>query len=415
MVDQDSPGSGWGGSATPRDNERIPAGYTYFGQFIDHDITFDPVSSSERTNDPDALHNFRSPRFDLDSVYGSGPVDEPFQYSRGSRGMELLIEPNRNGIKDLPRNSQDVALIGDPRNDENTIVSQMHLSFLKLHNKIAAEVAADSAVPPQLKFEEAQKRVRWHYQWVIVHDYVPTIIGDGLFDTLTDRDPDGRVTNIRRRYYAPKTAPYMPLEFSGAAFRFGHSMIRGIYNLNDSVVDRPIFVPGPLPDELADLRGFRRLPAGWTVNWDLFFQTGATPQPSRLIDSLLVQGLFDLPEGGSLPLRNLIKGQILKLPSGQDVARFLKLEPLNGQELNAPEPTPLWFYILKEAELHASGRHLGPVGGRIVGEVLLGLVEADKQSWLNCSPGWLPTVPDVDEDGVVGVGDLLRFAAPFEN
>ena len=75
-------GGGWGGPSAPPvdlDNPDIPAGYTYFGQFVDHDITFDPASSLERENDPDALTNFRSPRFDLDSVYGSGPEDEPFQ------------------------------------------------------------------------------------------------------------------------------------------------------------------------------------------------------------------------------------------------------------------------------------------------------------------------------------------------
>lgn len=414
MLDEESPGSGWGGESTPRDNAAIPAGYTYFGQFVDHDITFDPVSTADRVNDPDALHNFRTPRFDLDSVYGSGPVDEPFQYVPGTHGMELLIEPNRNRMEDLPRNSRDVALIGDPRNDENTIVSQIHLGFLKLHNKVAAEVASDETVPPSEKFFEAQRRVRWHYQWAVVHDYVPRIVGEQLFETLVDRENDGTVTEVKRRFYRPRTIPYMPLEFSGAAFRFGHSMVRGIYNLNNVVVDRPIFIPGPLPDELADLRGFRKLPFMWNVDWDIFFSTGPTPQPSRLIDARLVRGLFNLPEGGSLPFLNLRKGQILKLPSGQDVARFMKIEPIAPADLGTSEPTPLWFYILKEAEVVAEGKHLGPVGGRIVAEVLLGLVELDKLSWLNWNPTWRPTIPDADGDGVVGVGDLLKFAAPFQ-
>lgn len=414
MVDEDTP-SGWGGTPEPRDNPHIPSGYTYFGQFVDHDITFDPVSSSQRIVDPDALHNFRSPRLDLDSVYGSGPADEPFQYVRNSHGMELLVEPNQNKIEDLPRNSQDVALIGDPRNDENTIVGQLHLLFLKLHNKVAAQVASEDTVPIPAKFEEAQRRVRWLYQWVVVHDFVPKIIGDEMFDRLTTLNDDGTLKEVHTRYYRAKNNAYMPVEFSGAAYRFGHSMIRGIYNLSSSVTDRPIFIPGPLPDELADLRGFRRLPAGWTVDWELFFPLGSTtPQPSRLIDSKLVRGLFTLPGGGNLAFLNLLKGQILKLPSGQDVAKLMQVQVLSGSELGVVEPTPLWFYILKEAELVADGRHLGPVGGRIVGEVLLGLVELDKQSWLSVNPGWRPVeisgMADIDGDGVIGVPDLVAFA-----
>jgi hypothetical protein len=413
MVDEDAPTSGWGGTVEPRDNPEIPAGYTYFGQFLDHDITFDPVSSSQRNNDPDALHNFRSPRLDLDSIYGSGPVDEPFQYVRQTRGLQLLAEPNRNGVEDLPRNSQDVALIGDPRNDENTIVGQLHLAFIKLHNKLGAEVLADASVPDERKFEVAQQRVRWHYQWAVVHDFIPRVIGPDTFETLTSVDANGNVNEVHTNFYRPKNEAYMPVEFSGAAYRYGHSQVRGVYNLNSSVTDRPIFIPGPLPDELADLRGFRRLPAGWSIDWSLFFPIGgSTPQPGRLIDSRLVPALSVLPEGGSLALRNLLKGQILGLPSGQDVAKLLRIEPLSTAELEgAPDPTPLWFYILKETEKRAAGKHLGPVGGRIVGEVILGLVELDKQSWLNIEPTWTPSIPDADGDGKIGVPDLVSFAS----
>ena len=118
--------SPWGGTPENLDNPDIPAGYTYLGQFIDHDITFDPTSTLQRVNDPDALVDFRSPRFDLDSIYGSGPIDEPFQYQRGTSGMRMLLGQNASGDRDLPRNTEGTALIGDPRNDENTIVSQMH-------------------------------------------------------------------------------------------------------------------------------------------------------------------------------------------------------------------------------------------------------------------------------------------------
>ena len=404
--------TGWNGPPQDFDNEAIPAGYTYLGQFIDHDITFDPASSLQRQNDPDALHDFRTPRFDLDSLYGSGPIDEPFQYRRGTDGRRMLIEPNGNGVDDLPRNSEGIALIGDPRNDENTIVGQLQLLFLRLHNKLAEEVEGDDSIPSENKFAETQQRVRWHYQWVVVHDFLPRVIGREMFERLYSIDDKTGLPDIDTRYYRPKTNAYMPVEFSAAAFRYGHSQVRGVYNLSGQVTDRPMFVPGPLPDEFADLRGFRPLPTGWTVDWRLFFAIdGSNPQPSRMLDAKLVSALFDLPDrGGSLAFRNLKRGQVLGLPSGQDVARFLHEEASTGADLGAPDPTPLWFYILKESELHAeSGKHLGPVGGRIVGEVLLGLLRADPHSWFSVDPAWEPRIVDADGDGIVGMPDLVKF------
>lgn len=410
MVDDQAP-SGWGGTPEPRDNPDIPAGYTYLGQFIDHDITFDPSSSLQRQNDIDALHDFRSPRFDLDSLYGSGPADEPFQYVRGTRGLRLLTGPNRDGVEDLPRNSEDVALLGDPRNDENTIVGQLQLLFLKFHNRVGERVGVDAGVPEESKFEEAQRLVRWHYQWIVVFDYLARTIGEETFADLVELDDEGRIANLKQRHYRARNNAYMPVEFSVAAFRFGHSQIRGVYDLNPGVTGRPIFTPGPMSDPLADLRGFRPLPPGWTVDWSLFFPIdGSTPQPSRLIDSRLVPALASLPtvEGeASLAMRNLLRGQALGLPSGQDVAKAMKIEPLSGAELDAPEPTPLWFYILKEAELMAGGRRLGPTGGRIVGEVLLGLLELDPHSWYNIDRTWRPTLSDGSDWDMPA---LARFA-----
>jgi hypothetical protein len=403
--------SGWNGTLENLDNPDIPAGYTYLGQFIDHDITFDPTSTLQRQNDPDALVDFRSPRFDLDSIYGSGPIDEPFQYRRGTNGMRMLLGQNANGDPDLPRNVEGTALIGDPRNDENTIVSQLQLLFLGLHDKFAAEVEADTAVPDEERFFEVQRRVRWHYQWVVAHDYVRRVVGDDTFNDIWVLK-DGRV-DVIRRHYKPKTMPYMPVEFSAAAFRFGHSQVRGIYNLSRNVTDRPIFVPGPLQNDFQDLRGFRPLPQQWTVEWPLFFSIdGSTPQPSRLVDAKLATGLFDLPDGGgSLALRNLKRSQVLGLPSGQDVANAVKADVLDTADLGgAPEPTPLWFYILKESEVTAGGRHLGPVGGRIVGEVLLGLVELDPRSWFSQEPAWTPTITVADTAKGLQMADLVKFA-----
>ena len=410
---------GWNGVVQNFDNPGIPAGYTYLGQFIDHDITFDPASLSERRDDPDAIHSFRSPRFDLDSVYGSGPVDEPFQYDRAQRGR-LLIDQTPSGERDLPRNSQGIAVTGDPRNDENTIVSQLHLLFLRLHNRIAEQVEAEPDVPAERRFEETQKRTRWVYQWIVVHDYLRRLVGDELVDSLLMREPDTGQLVVRRRFYLPRKNAYMPLEFSVAVFRFGHSMIRGIYNLNAVVRDRPIFALGDNVGPTDDLRGNKVLPAQWTIDWNEFFALpGANAQPSRLIDSKLVPALFDLPgaaphpEEEQLAFRNLVRGRLLKLPSGQDVARFMELAPLPGEQLGAPEPTPLWFYVLKEAEIQQQGLRLGAVGGRIIAEVLLGLLDLDKHSWIHIEPDWDASrvIPDSDGDAKVTMSDLIAFVA----
>lgn len=406
---------GWGSTGAPPpelDNDAIPSGFTYFGQFVDHDITFDPVSSLQRQNDPDALTDFRSPRFDLDSVYGSGPADEPFQYDKASGGLKFLIEPNVNGEQDLPRNSQGTALIGDPRNDENTIVSQLQLAFLRFHNKIADRVSSDGATPAERWFEEAQKLVRWHYQWVILKDFLPRIVAPEILDrllTITEHDVE-----IKLSWFKPKKAPFMPVEFSVAAYRYGHSQIRPAYHLNAGVRDKPIFLPGD-PDPTGDLRGFRPILQGWTIDdWSLFLNTRgdtAQLQPSRKIDSKLAAGLFDLPGfddvESSLAFRNLKRGEALGLPSGQDVARLLGVPVLDGGTLGAPEPTPLWFYILKEAEL-SGGERLGEVGGRIVAEVLLGLLKSDSRSFVNAEPSWRPNLGP--NPGEFTLGDLVVFA-----
>lgn len=424
MREVDAGTGGWGGGGAPSadgDNPEIPAGYTYFGQFIDHDVTFDATSRLQVQNDLDALIDFRTPRFDLDSLYGSGPIDEPFQYDQKRPGR-LLLGSNDAGEPDLPRNSQGTAVIGDPRNDENIIVSQLQLSFLKLHNKLADQVEAEGFQPEEQRFDETRRRVRWHYQWVVVHDYLKRLCGEALVDKLIGADDTG-LPDWKLRYYRPTKNPYLPIEFSAAAFRFGHSQVRPAYNLNTGVPNIPIFVPGDEVDEHADLRGGRRLPSGWTVNWPDFLPIdGSTPQPSRLINTRLSSALFDLPrfpetDPQSLALRNLIRGQDMQLPSGQAVAEHLRIAPLAPEQLSpAPTPTPLWYYLLKEAELSGAdagtgGHCLGAVGARIVAEVLLGLLRNDPSSYINQQPNWRPELAgDSGVDRTFGLPDLIKFA-----
>ena len=419
------------------DNPTIPAGYTYFGQFIDHDITFDPVSSLDRQNDPDALTNFRTPRFDLDSVYGRGPLDDPFLYDDNTFGRLLtgkgqdIATRQPTGEDDLQRNSQGTAMIGDPRNDENIIVSQLHLAFIKFHNRVLEQVTAAGRHRERQAFEEAQRIVRWHYQWVVVDDFLRRTVGtDVLGEILIPPDPEkpNDVPQIKTRFYRPRQQPYLPVEFSVAAFRFGHSQVRENYRINDVVPELPIFAQTEEPGELEDFHGGRHLPAQWTVDWSFFFDTageGSSTQKSLMIDTKLAPGLFKLPGAPpdleSLARRNLKRGRAFALPSGRRVARAMLETPLTREQLGFNHPAPLWFYILREAELtREGGQCLGRVGGRVVAEVLLGLLAGDPLSYASVEPEWNPLsadeeddrvrIPDGDGDGRFTIVDILRSA-----
>jgi hypothetical protein len=445
------------GGGPPPENPDIPSGYTYLGQFIDHDITFDPVSSLQRQNDPDALHNFRTPRFDLDSVYGRGPADQPYLYDKSGGitrlklGEEVGVVPGEQSGAgpDLPRNEprqrdgQEVffgrALIGDPRNDENLLVSQLHLTMLQFHNQVINHVVATTPLTDDNLFKEAQRLVRWHYQWVVVHDFLRRVVGDAVVDDIlrTETFTVGggiqiSITRPKFQFYNPTNDAFMPIEFSVAAYRFGHSMIRGRYHINTFVKNArndqpiPIFGPEEPPDELKNLNGFRRLPPQWAVEWKFLFPVpGADvqPQPSLLIDSLLAGPLATLPPSiasdppRSLAARNLQRGLRLGLPAGTTVARAMGIKPLTPNQLAIGDISqdlvlhpPLWFYVLKEAEVLEQGRRLGPVGGRIVAEVLLGILANDPLSYLSVEPNFRPAPPLARDDGSFDMAQLIRFA-----
>jgi hypothetical protein len=424
------------------ENPGISAGYTYFGQFIDHDLTFDPASSLQKQNDPDALVDFRTPRFDLDCVYGRGPDDQPYLY-RGDGVKMLLGRPlSGNGdsnSRDLQRNDpagnggeRKRALIGDPRNDENVIVSQLQGTMIRFHNKVVDVLSAQAHDNPDLQnpkklFEIAQQVVRWHYQWAVLNDFLPTIAGREVVDAVLPHLAAG--TNIKEdkpelHFFDWEKEPYMPIEFSAAAYRFGHSMVRPIYRLNTTLPMRQeIFSM----DENQSLTGFREFPESWAIDWSLYFDFGnGQPDsgPGRLqrsykIDTSLVNPLGNLPGviGANVPSlaeRNLIRGWKMGLPSGQAIARKMHLEPLEDDDLKIGKATegaaetnkrlidisprfkdnaPLWFYVLSEAQSSfvddTTTIRLGPVGGRIVAEVIIGLMVGDSFSFLN-QPGWTP-------------------------
>lgn len=397
------------------DNPTMTAGMTFVGQFLDHDMTFDPTSSLARRQDPESIRNFRIPALDLDSVYGGGPGISPHLYDRTiDRGRtSFLVEeiPGSSAVcvdgqtrHDLPRNSQGTALIGDPRNDENLVVSQLHLAFLRFHNRVVADVRADlgSSVTMEELFAEAQRIVRWHYQWMVLHEFLPATIGTRLSAEILEEG---------RTFFQWRNEPYIPVEFSVAAYRFGHSQVRPSYraNFGTSATDVTqqffafIFSPNdPQPNDPGDLRGGLRAPRRF-IDWQTFFDFGdGRARHNKKIDTTLSSSLFALmgmPSGSSdsLATRNLLRNLTMKVPSGQAVARAMRLPELKKQDLADLAPhhldqrTPLWFYVLREADVKGHGRRLGPVGGRIVGEVIHGLIDGDPQSYLRQDPEWTPT------------------------
>jgi heme peroxidase len=449
----------------------IPALYTYFGQFVDHDITFDPMTTLIQHSDPDALTDFRTPALDLDNVYGRGPGDQPYMYA--SDGTKFLLgDTLDNGARDLARNNANPAraLIGDPRNDENSIVSQFQALMLRFHNRVVE-------LHPDLEFPKLQKIVRWHYQWVVIHDFLPRIVCSSVLDALKTNN---KYDYKKLEFYRWKNEPFMPVEFSVAAYRLGHSMVRPGYRLNDDDATLlPIFpvpdgVPGVpaggLPDGLA---GFQAMAKNRGIDWGRFIDVGS-PRPyggdpdeikpasaemkQRLqfayrLDTSLVTPLGHLPASvasdkpPSLAQRNLLRGFELGLPTGQAVAKAMGVKPLTddeiiiGKAVDDPadddvvgsiskvlqsaafrENCPLWTYILAEAARNRtsvtvpvkpetttiSTPQLGPVGGRIVAEVFLGMLFGDNGSFLSADPDWVPTIGTAKK--AFALRDIVAFA-----
>ena len=481
---------------------RLPAGYTYFGQFVDHDITFDPVSSLTRQNDPNALVDFRTPKFDLDNLYGRGPQDQPYLFQDNSTsgnpdqddGVKLVegkqIGPDQQ--RDLPRAGNNRAIIGDPRNDENKIISQLQATFIRLHNRTVDWVRRDKGFQATTQddvLKRAQQLVRWHYQWVVVNDFLRRIVGDDPFQpdegVIADiLEAKGHVTSrgtttvIRPKllFYRFADKPFMPVEFSVAVYRYGHSVIRPSYHINQFLLQlrqNPMPVPGS-PDVTASripiftqtngptdsLNGFNAIVQKWGVDWDFFLPISSVkdlPQPSYHLDTQISHPLGGLPNSvattevlvpgftgnvaQALPVRNLLRGLRLGLPSGEDVARAMGVKPgseiaitadtlksalegdfgitqaqVDAAAADLKGRTPLWYYILKEAEQHDSA-HLGAVGGRIVAETIIGLLAADPLSYLSVQPNWQPVFPlrDPKSNGPFTLSDLIAFALSVSN
>ncbi|MGB8433409.1 MAG: peroxidase family protein [Burkholderiales bacterium] len=415
-------------------NSEIPAGYTYFGQFIAHDITFDPTPLQMRRIDPSGLTDYRTPRLDLDNIYGRGPDDQLYLYDQETKRQSrkfLIGRVTGYNLRDLPRNSQGRALIGDPRNDENAIISQLHLAFLLAHNTLvdrAIELGMDEP------FENARRTLRRLYQFIVWNDYIKLVTSEAVHKAalrLVPAGPDPARWELGLEYvYSWHREPFIPIEFSGAAYRFGHSMVGNQYQTNESIRTHHVFVPlfdGGGAGESDDLRGFVPIRAANVIQWDWFLQMNSSrgdlqfPQMARKIDTKLANALAFLAEDphpkNVLAYRNLIRSCELDLPAGSATAAAVANKPSSDSlrfsplSLNPGEPDSLWFYILREAELAPqNGNKLGPLGSLIVCATIAGLLKGDPSSYffknLEWAPGEDPLLKDrnynIDGKGIEG-------------
>ena len=424
-----------------RDSPALAAGFTYLAQFLDHDLDFDPTSSLERQSDPTAISNFRTPAFDLDNIYGAGPVVNPHLYDNTSAGTKLLV-----GDHDLARSAQNTALIGDPRNDENMLVAQLQYAFVKCHNAIVDGLTAGAfndvfGAPATTNtttedlensiFLAAQQLFRWHYQWMIVHEFLPLICGIDIVQDVLRHGP---------QFFRPaqQHQPFIPVEFAVAAYRFGHATIRSRYIVNDTyTLDLFPTNPGAPTTPRTDLRGGPVTPA-YAVDFSRFFDRNpAKPaQRAKRIEPQINTLLLDLPNSvvpafvaapqRSLATRNLQRSESLMLPSGQDVARVLGTEkilgpadlrgiaaelggktiPLSDDQLR---DVYLWYYLLAESFAQYRGDRLGDTGARIVAETFIGVLNGDVLSYRSMYPNWTPTLPS-EINGTFTINDLLNLA-----
>jgi hypothetical protein len=418
----------------------IPAGYTYLGQLIFHDITF---------MSPGRKINFRSPALDLDSIFPSAELlaqTPPF-----GLGPLPVGRTTSEGIvlaEDLPRVREGInsgqPLIQDPRNDDFLPLAQCHLTLLKFYNAIARNPRNGAA---------ANIRETWvkHFQHLVLHDFAPRIVGRETYEA---------VLNDGRRLVAPgcigPSTEWMPLEFAVACGRYGHSMIRDDYSPWNRLVSTPVGVRDFMDlsfrnsiDGLADNN--RGLPIKWVTNWFRLFdfaqhplwRDAGEPMKAGRIGTRFTHDLASLPErirarppnaavdaeAFNLATASLLRGREVGIASAQQAFNFcrgrgLNLRQLSTDELIAGETasvrdafrrhdalgrhTPLWYYVLREAALLGDGNHLGPLGGRVVMETLHAAIEAGEISILK-DADWRPHLPSVKADDFTIV-DLIAFA-----
>ena len=448
-------------AAGPGGPGNIPAGFTYLGQFLDHDLTFDRTGVTIGTNvTPATMIQGRSPALDLDSLYGAGPTDPASAKFYAADKLHLKVGrtfsdgPPEFAGHDLPRgagsnaNQKRKAIIPELRNDENLAVAQTHLAMIHFHNRVVDTLPA--ATPPSQRFAKAREIVTKHYQWMIRHDYLPRICAQGVVNDVFAHGRKAFEVGV------PETQmPTMPIEFSVAAFRLGHSMVREAYNWNQIFDDGAGFLSylfefsatsGPLGGNprLASswVADFRRLYAFKEVNKPALVVPPAKFNHAMRLDTHIANALKSLPAQTiglpasthvddkrlNLAFRNLTRGKMVNLATGQQMARFLKNKGVNVTALTKAQVrdgnkgvhigsltqaqrdallknTPLWFYVLREAEFN-NGRLKG-VGARVVAETFHRAMEGSRFSIVR-DPAFKPTLGQ--NSSTFRMTDLLMFA-----
>ncbi len=428
-------------------HKKIPAGFTYLGQFIDHDISLNsafvdripPWGSIPESN----ISNKRTPFLNLETIYGfessTNPAETETDLWMAGNSKTLLklgdtkATPIINKVfvgKDLPRiPGSSMAQIVDSRNDENLAVAQTQVAFMRFHNAVVKYLNSDDSAET---FEKARKITTQHYQWIILKDYLPRVIKKSVLnDVLTSGN----------QFYFPKAkTPFIPLEFSAAAFRFGHSMIRNSYNWNRFFNDDQFPSAATLRNlskltGRGGLGGNDQLASEWAINWNLFYETPDSPfgkfNVAEAINTKISGALGLLPDNlgqfpttfdrsTSLPALDLYRTRAFGLPTGQAVAkrilgteeRMLKPEqiadllPANLKYTFSKE-TPLWFYLLAEAEIEEYGQNLGEVGSRIVAESIVTLIRLSDPSILENN--FTPNPDFFPHEKEFGMAQLLKF------
>jgi hypothetical protein len=445
---------------------RMPSGYVYFGQFIDHDLTRDGHTLAQATPDVESTPNYRTPKLDLDHIYGKGPAAAPCLFEPDGERLKLggtqestsltgrKLAPS---LDDLPRRSG-LPLIADPRSDENLLAAQLHVLFAKFHNQILALLKEQAALSPgptgASLFDQTRRFVTWHYQWLILHDFLPRIVRQKLL-----REVEQDRFQLFARPYSPADGPFaLPIEFTTAAFRFGHSMVRGHYILNSYVSVQPLSTVTNMTWRGGGIAG--RLPASYAIDWNRF--VGSHPgrvNRARFTDTYITEQLYAIqcpfargvlrPADSRtaaradmhspippLPELTLRRGSRVGLPSAQEFAEHFGLR-LTVDHDNIPpqedrmffrstglaDRTPLWYYILREAAAetnpepgsgpYSPRQKLGTLGSLIVAEVIYQALNCDKESIRHAGRHWQPPGFRIGATGRLWTLRSMRDLAAF--
>ena len=485
-------------SGTPVLQMKLPAACTYFGQFMNHDISAPvgdvvtqrdgtPTAGVIGTVDPPGLDRNRraTPGIILEnlvnehenpltlcSLYGEGPNSadaevralyeadgKRFRMGKTRREADrfftdLLINPagviHATGAPDLPRRDGK-ALIADRRSDENLILSQLHLALMLLHNKAVA--ALEPRVPdPADCFDQARELVTRHYHWLILHDYLPRLLSPSVLSRPLSRRPL-RLNDANR----------VPLEFTTAAFRFGHSMVGSAYDFNanfglngriseDGATLEDLFAFTSRNNMQSDVAETLALPDHWVIDWARMTRVlrpsaNGTPRgfgAAERIDLTFARDMLNLVGEsnvalhGSILFRNLMRGFHRCIPLGQRLAVEYGVAPLSEDEMRAALPdgppqgpggkslrdtaqalgflrdTPAWLYFLCESLQRESGERIGPTASHIIADTLVGLIRLNPGWFLNRDGGgWHPrdsVLGGTEGRGLTTLRKLLLFA-----